>query len=294
MYTETTIEEPKKNTEHNSYNSKKPFILKVLFIFVVVLIVVGGFFVWSWYSQERAGNKNPQNKVIAKVGEELLYQTDLNIELTYYPTKDEAARKLLITKMVEDSKLLQEAKKDQTITIDKTIYNSPNKNYLERIKVIQRLKTENAKMNAGLMGSIISVWFLNDRVGPLGYDKAKALALEKITYLHEQVKSGKSTMEQAAENIKNDSSFALLDPTSYKTNAIFYFNVALGEKITREDGFDQMLWGLSPGEVSAIYTANATDYYNNGQILPGYYIFGQAEKKKASSKKETIYEVKYY
>ena len=283
-----------KNVENTFERSKKPIILKILLVLVVILVVIGAFFLWRWSSRVIEESRNPQHKVIIKVGQEKIYQKDLETELAYYPTKDEAAKKLLLNKLVADSKLLQDAKKEKAITIDQSIYNSPDKDYLKRMKVIQQLKKENAKKNAGLKGSIISVWFLNDRVGPLGYEKAKLLALNKITYLHDQVKTGKMTMAEAGDNIKNDSSLAQLDPTSYKTNAITYFNVASGEKITWESEFNQILWNLKPGEISAIYTAKSADLDHQNEILPAYYIFGQAERKATNLTKETEYEVKYY
>ena len=274
--------------------SKKAIIIKIVIVLVVILVIAVSFFGWEWYKQVEEVAKNPQNKVIVKVGEEKLYQKDLNTELAAYPTKDEAAKKLLLAKMVEESKLIQEAKKEKSFSIDKSIYDSSTKDYLKRMEVIQQIKIENSNKNAGLKGSIISVWFLNNRVGPLGYDKAKALALEKITYLHNQVKNSKITMEQAAENIKNDTSLAQLDPTSYKTNAILLFNVSSGEEITWESEFDKILWGLKDGEVSAIYLAKSADFDNKNQIVPAYYMFGQAEKKATKANKETKYEVIYY
>ena len=104
----------RENIVNTDSKLKKPIILKILLVLVIALAIVGAFFGWKWYSQEKEVARNPQNKVIVKVGEEKLYQKDLTTELAYYPTKDEAAKKQLLSKMVEDSKLLQESKKEKT------------------------------------------------------------------------------------------------------------------------------------------------------------------------------------
>jgi hypothetical protein len=239
---------------------------------------------------------NPPDKIIARVGEENIYQKDLDAELDHYPTKDDAAKKLLLNKIIEDSKLLQEAKKENLLPIDNTIYNSPEKDYMGRIGAISKIKIELAKKNIGLKGSIISIWFLNDHVGPLGYEKAKALALKKITYLHTQVKSGNSTMEQVAENIRNDTSLAQLD-ANYKNNAIFSFNVTPDKTITWEKEFDKMLWELNAGEISDIFTAVSPDFDNNNKVVPAYYMFGTVTdklKETVTPASETNYEVTYF
>ncbi len=245
-------------------------------------------------------------KIIAKVGEEIIYQKDLDTEISFYPIKSEQTKKDLLKKIIEDSKYLQIAKEEKLPNIgiiDDNIFNSPDKDYFKRVDSVQKIKKELSQAT-NLKGVIISIWFLNDRVGPLGYEKAKEIAFSKISSLHQRVKLGELTMRQAAELIKNDASLSQIDPT-YKLNAFLEFNVPKGKKITWEEQFDNNLWYMKVGEISEIYTGKSYDFAKSKtEKFEAYYLFGQAEEENLSSsgynsdsmfkEKEKNYEVVYY
>ena len=86
--------------------------------------------------------KDPSS-IILKVGDESIYQKDLDYELQQVPrtnTQDSATQDALKQKLIQDSVAIQQGLKEKLITVDSSIYNSANKNYPLRIKSIENLK----------------------------------------------------------------------------------------------------------------------------------------------------------
>lgn len=219
----------------------------------------------------------PPGQKIARVGEETIYQKDLDEILAIYPDKSTQAHQKILEKLIADSKTIQHAKEIGLIKTDDTIYNSPDKDNLKRTREIQKIQETIRENNYTIKGSGVSVWFVNDYVGPLGYEKAKELALAKINFLYNAVKTKTMTMEQAAENIRNDTSLAKLDK-NYVYNAYFTFSLKPGQKFTYEENFDKILWQLPAGEMTEVYTAASKDL-DDGKDKPAYYMFAQVEEK---------------
>lgn len=287
----TTPTEPPKVTE--SYNTQKRIPKKLIIIILGLLVILMlGVVIFQTLQRNRslpllgshqANTTPPAPGVIARVGEELIYQRELDIELSAYPPSLplEQRKTLLIQKIATDSAILQMAKKDNLVAnLDDSIYNSPNKDYLKRLKTVTEIKNKVEGESGKIAGAIVSIWFYNFGVNaPIGYDKGKELALQKITKLHTDVKSGKMTIEQAAESIRNDSSMSQLDPGSYKQNALQPFDTSAEDVITHNTDLDKQLRTLPVGGVSDVFLSTEPFFDK-----PGFYQFGQVTDKVNNSK----------
>lgn len=218
------------------------------------------------------------SKVIAKVGNENIYQADLDYELSVHPQKDDPQTKqILLDKMVKDSIVLQAAQADGKLQLDSTIYNSPNKDYAKRIEAIRTFK-ESLNVNAkGIEGSVIAIWFRNDFIGSMGLEKAKQIAFEKISSLQKQVKSKTMTIQEAGDAIKNDTSLAEIDP-AYYSNAIYSFKSDGSERITLNEDLDKALLQMNAGETSDVYLTKTKDL-KTGEVVESHYYFAQVTRR---------------
>lgn len=277
-----------------SYSSEKRFPLKpILIILVIVLLLGSGFYIFNRFNSNSANQNNNQPQitqsddnppapgVIAKVGEELIYQKDLDLELAISPPigTPEERKKRLLDKIATDSALLQGAKAEGLITnLDADIYNSPNKDYLKRLKTIENVREKASQQVSRLEGYMVSLWFMNDgKIGPLGYNRAKELAFEKISALQQEVKQGKITAEQAADRIRNDPSNRELDEL-YKSNAGAKFNFNIKDGYYKKELFDP-LFKLNNGDTSDVLLLTEV-----GQDRPGYYTFATITDKVSNGK----------
>ncbi len=218
------------------------------------------------------------DKVIAKVGEEVLYQKDLDIEDKNYPEIPSKTRKLLVDKLVKDSVVLQAGQADGLVQLDASIYNSPDKDYKKRVAKVAEIRKILEKRQDMITGNVISIWFYNSSA-PTAMDplKAKEFAKSKITPLHEAVKNKQMTIQQAAEKIKNDESLAQIDRV-YKINAIYDFAVNPNEKISYDPVFDAKVKQLSAGQVSELYMGRDYDAKTH-QLRDAIYMFAQVKEK---------------
>lgn len=276
-----------------SYTSEKKFPLRpIVIILVAILLLGGGFYIFNKYSIEKSSipgttqNQTDENPpapgVIAKVGDELIYQRDLDLEIATYPPilPIEQRKQLLLDKIASDSAVLQAGKKEGLISLNPTIYNSEDKDYLKRIKAVEQVKTKIEGEAGKSEGVIVSIWFYNfGEAAPIGYDKGKELALQKITQLHTEVKSGKKTIKQAAEAIKNDPQMTQLDPLSYKQNASQPFNTSVNTLVSFNKDLEKQLLSLSKGGVSDIVLSTEPMFDK-----PGFYQFGQVTEKVNNNK----------
>jgi hypothetical protein len=269
---------------------------------LVLIILVGGITFYILKKDDGAVRKSTdQEKVIARVGDENIYQKDLDHEIASYPAIPGVnVEKILLDKLVSDSIVLQAAKEDG-LTVDDSVFNSPDKNYAKRVEILKTIREEHAE-NAPLQGSVISIWFFNTKPGAIGYEAGKELAFEKISAVHQQVKSGAITMEEAAYQIKNDSSLASVDP-AYRSNAYFTFNSDGDEPITFDEGFNSVLASLKSGEISDVYLAK-DKRLDTGELIDALYMFAKVETSRSSdtasdfddwvSEEKENYDVVYY
>jgi hypothetical protein len=204
-------------------------IISVLSVIgVVIYLVIGNF---EFFTSKLKTQENTQStgQVIALIGEENIYQSDLDTEIKYFPTnitevEGVSTKQYLLNKIIEDSILLQESGQ----VLSNNIYNSPTKDYLERTKQTQELKDlrvsaiENLKV--GISGDLITVWYLNMIQSPYGEAEAKIMAFSKITEIHNKIQEGELSIEQAAQVLKGDNSWSKIDP-SYIGNTRYEFKL---------------------------------------------------------------------
>lgn len=229
-------------------------------------------------NNETPAESNPVDGAIMKVGDEYIYDSDFNYELTYYPAEDPgAAEEILKNKMIQDSVILQGAQAEGLITLDSSIYNSRNKDYPKRIEAVMQLKDKLDQKATALEGSVISIWFNNMGAGNAGYEKGKQTALTEITRLQKDLKDKKISMEQAGFQIKNNTTLAAVD-SSYRANAIFNFSVSDNQKITYSPDIDKQIYQLNQGDISAVLTGKDLDP-TTGQIIDSVYMVVQVSKR---------------
>lgn len=216
--------------------------------------------------------KPPQPGVFMKVGEELLYESDLNYELSYYPPSNTGEpEEILRNKMIEDSVILQAAAAEKLVELDETIYNSPDKDYAKRIQVVMDLRDQIDQKATELEGEVISIWFHNMKPGSAGYDKAKQTALQEMNTILVDLKANKITMKQAGDRIKNNQNLAQVD-SSWRANAYFDFAVMDNQKITYSPEIDKEIYTLNKGQISPLLIGKDHDPKTNTKIDAVYMI----------------------
>ncbi len=218
------------------------------------------------------------NQVLFKAGQETIYQNDLRLEEVYYPFSNQDSKALLTKKLIDDSVILQGGAREGYISLDSSIFNGKQKEYSKRLEAVKVVKQQVEKKINGIVGTVITIWFLNDYIGPLGYEKAKEVAYQKITVLHTLVKTKQITIDEAAERIKQDTSLAQLD-SQYVGNAEYRFRVTASQKISWEPSFDAALWRLPVGGITDIFLGTSRDLNTGGKIVGAYYMFGQITDK---------------
>ncbi|KKS97655.1 MAG: hypothetical protein UV73_C0006G0009 [Candidatus Gottesmanbacteria bacterium GW2011_GWA2_43_14] len=224
--------------------------------------------------------------VVATVGQERIFQKDLDSEISLYPPQySPDIRKILIDKISEDSTLLQKAAKEGDVVLDETVFDTVDKDYSKRLELVKEVKGIFDSRQNSLSGTIISIWFYNEKIGPLGYEKGKQLAFQKIDALQRNVKNGNLTLEEAVDIIKNDRELEQIDK-SYKSNASFRFDVREGQKISLDPGFDSQLWQLSDGDVSDVFLAKDIPEYD-APAVDAVYMFARIDRRQIA---ETVKE----
>ncbi len=241
--------------------------------------------------------------IIAKVGAENIYQIDLDMEISGYPMQiNEDIKKLLLQKVVKDSIILQAANAEKLIDLDESVFNSLQKDYIKRTKLVADARTIYENNQNSISGSVISIWFYNMQPGAVGYDKGKEIAFNKITTLHSNLKSKKITIQQAAQVIIDDKSLAQVDE-SYDSNAILTFKAEPKDEITFDPVFDSLIRQLAQGQISNIYLAKDKNR-DTDKMIDAVYMFAQVNERNTTGKtidfdmwygqKEKSYEIVYY
>ncbi|MCL5411289.1 MAG: hypothetical protein M1150_00920 [Patescibacteria group bacterium] len=247
-----------------------PLFLLVLLVFIALLL----FFSYQSFYRFLPFNNSP-DKVIVKVGEEHLYQRDLDHYLSvYYPKEASASVKSQkaidesINALIKDSVILQAAKKEGLIEFSKESFDSPNKNVVVRNILVEAAKKKiESKDVDRVSGESISIWFYNASYLPpkMGIEAAKKTTREKIDQLYNELKNEKISFSQAAMKIITDQSLNNIDP-SFRSNAYFSFKERpKSEKIFNDPKVDQVVWSLEPGKMSEVLMVDDFDLENNNK-----------------------------
>lgn len=269
----------------------------------LVLLVAVPMGLWLYQLQEtgvmpdgRGGSGTGVPAVVVEggflqVGEEVIYQRDFEYEVSMYPVIPGVnIEEIVRNKLIEDSVVIQAGAAAGWTVLDETVFNSMEKNYEKRMKLVADLKERIQEDSiANISGSVVSVWFMNTRPGPIGYEAGKELAERKIKAVHERVKSGEISMEQAGAVLAADSSLAQVD-AAYDSNAFFPFSHEMNKKIVFDDEFDAYLKTLPPGEISEIVLVQA--YEGNDQTVKkdAVYMFGTVTSRRAADGMATYLE----
>lgn len=256
----------------------KGYLLVIILILIFSLIVTVGLTFPNAPSSPKSQNIKPPagkiSKIAAKVGSENIYKQNLDSYKSVYPQSDNEA----LEQLINDSLILQKAASQKLVSLDSTFYNFQIIDIKKRTSVVDKVKEEIEKKADTISGEVVSVWFLNDRVGPLGYEASKKKALAKIQTVYNQVKTKKLTLRQAAALISSDKSLAQID-SSYKSNAYFTFTVNYDKSPTHSAQMNEALKKLPVGGLTEIFTIKSNDLADKNQMVDAYYSFGSVTSK---------------
>lgn len=250
------------------------FYLIIILVLIVILIAGGILYLLNPkaiqnilsplpFLSTTKSQPNTQNKIIAKVGEENIYQKDLDAALTGLSKISTASQSAILKQqvfdqLIQDSVILQGGQADGLIKLDNTTFNSTNKDYGKRATLVDQVRKAVFDQTPGSKGTVVTVWYKQA--------KDKSLASDKISQLRQEVADGKITIQQAIDNIKADNTLAKLDP-NYQINAGFAFSSQKDRPATTYPEFDNILQSLKPGETSSVYEATKSGF-----------LFGQVSK----------------
>lgn len=267
-------------------------VASLLVLFGVLLVVVGAAWYFNGQSFDFSNDRDSDfsletidETVIATVGVENIYAEDLNAKLRTFPEEEQKAlRENFKNQLIEESIILQAGADLGYIELSSEVFNSLTKNQNSRSLLVEQVRDQVSKNAANIQGAYVSIWFMNYKPGPIGYEAGKELAFNKISVLHDAVISGQMTIEQAGKAIRDDSELANVDE-QYKTNAYVEFdskdNVG---GLTFLPEFDEELLALEPGETTDIFLGQ--DYQEANFDLPkrdAIYLFGQVTSKTEGS-----------
>lgn len=230
--------------------------------------------------------KNLPPGVIAQVGKEYLYGEDLDNAVLHYGLLDNSeskTRDFLLNTMINQSVALQAGEKAGYVKLDSTIFNSPKKDPAKRFEAYEKVRIAALEQGSSVEGEYVSLLFNNDGYGPLGPEESKKRALEKIQPIYDKVIKGEFTMEQAGNQLKNDTTNAILDPL-FKLHAYRTFKEGSTKQLTIDTTFDDILKKTNEGDITPLHVLKVEDssqpqltYIETG------YVFGKVTKKITNS-----------
>lgn len=284
--------------EKQYYRNKPGLLITVIAIIVLLIIILAldHFKIISLGNilsrkiniprQNLQSGQNTGSQIIIKVGKENIYQKDLDFEIQNYPEvlKHADTGKLLLDKIIKDSVILQGAQDDRITKLDASVFNSPQKNYSQRIELITGIKKKIEMKSDSITGAIVALWFYNRGPGRVGYDKGREIARETITKLHDDVINKKLTIQQAGQEIRNDANLGLVDQ-GYLSNALLEFNKKPTDQVVFDTQFDQIIKNLNTGEISDVYLAKSKEWDKgrpSENMIDSVYMFAQVLGRKKS------------
>lgn len=210
---------------------------------------------------QNTNSKNGENKIIAKIGKENIYQSDYDFYLNSFfnnrkTTNQLSLKKTVLDKIAFDSIILQElVVKPPLSTSD--IFNNPDKNITERNIQIEKTKE---KINTDIVGKIsfeaIRIYFKNTP-GPtprMNQEKAKALALKHMQSIHLKLKNNEINLAGAGKEIEKITELAQIDSVYISNAYIKVTDKLLSEKIFEHFTTDEIIKKMPVGQLSEIIT----------------------------------------
>lgn len=267
-----------------------------IIILVLILIVLSGA---AYFSKDKLFKRDYTSKqptdIIAMVGEEKIYKSDIELGAQYYPqiATDSANtnNSLIVEQLIEDSLILQAAREKNIASLSAEIFNSPNKVYPKRITtVIQSKKALSENLEPYLAGEYAAIFYDNRPNGKNAATiaKDKQIAFDKMSKLYEQVKNKQLTVKQASEAIKNDTSLKVVDEV-YKRNAFGEFRVTQDDiNPTFVKEFNLAVASLQPGDLTPLILGKDRDLQTK-QEYDAIYIFGTITQREDSKQNTRDY-----
>lgn len=246
----------------------------------------------------RLGQGPPEPGVIAQVGEEYIYQDDLNYMIAFSRGDDNETE--LIDALIEDSIILQAAADEGLISLNDSVYGSESKDMRARIDLTREVRDIYNEEAIALEGEIITIWFNNMIPGPAGYEEGRNIAQEKISQAQNRVKTGELTMEQAAAILSADEEIEQAD-RAWRTNVYRTFSVSNDQQITIDQNLDAQIWELNQSEVSPVFVGSDED--QTGEARESFFVFVSITQKETGqiesfdswvADNKTKYEVSIY
>lgn len=277
------------------YKAKKKLFLVFILSFCACVIILSfvvyiftNFGSYIFNNTHNLGKNTLRDKrVLETVGSENIYNQALNMEYSYYPLpRNPKNTKIFLNKIATDSVILQGGAQDGLINLNNTFYNAASINYLKRMQMVTKVKESIESKENTINGSVIAIFFYNNKPGKIGYSQGKAIAYATIKKLYDAVISGKMSTVQAGNAIENNANLAAVD-TEYKSNAYLPFTVTQQQAITYDPIFDSIIKKLQPGQTTSIYTGTDKDY-STGKIIDVVYMFAQVSTVKTNGTDENF------
>lgn len=210
----------------------KNYPKKIIFIIALIVLVLIGLYFYSQKSkpltQSQPWNTNPKfapTKQLATVGSEPIYGSDLNFVLyTNYPNNkmtDQQAKKVALESAATSSAILQAAKAQNLLSVSDQVLTSQD--YAAKTKLVNQIRDTVSSKSTRYSASAISIWYYNATAPKIPESQARQITRTKMAKLLNDLRTGKINMQQAGEQIKNDTSLAKID-SNYRGNAYTRFN----------------------------------------------------------------------
>lgn len=266
------------SSELHHQKQKKRNILVVL----GVCLLAGVFFLAFMNFPQKKSISLPPDRVIAKVGNEEIYQSYITREEELYSGKiTPETKKKLLDKVIYDSIILQSAYKEGLMPNAFGNKNPTKEKYLERKEQVRRIEAYIKNQSDGIMVQTVSIRFYEDGyIGPKGLDESKKIANEKITSIYQKVRSKQVPIEKVGQLIAEDTSLREIYP-SYRTNAVGVVYAANDENLTQWPQFDELARKTKVGDVTPIYLGKVN---YKGKMVDAVYMFGYIMENKQNGK----------
>lgn len=262
---------------------------KILILLIVVLILFSFAIIYSQFAPSKPFSQTPSptpsnkgiNNIIAKVGEENIYQGNIDNLKKYYGydinLKDEKTDKVILDTLIKESVAIQAAINDNIIPDNNIPENISINDQIKRSQIVENINQQILEKSGYIEGTLLAIWFYNGKPANIGLEEGKKLAFSKLSRLQNMVKNKTLTIEEAGSRIVNDASLNDLD-TNYKGNAVWKFHNYLTEPIVFDENFNKVIRSLNPGEISDVFLVKDT-IPSTGESVESAYMFCQISNK---------------
>lgn len=317
----------------DGFHPREKKLMIVVGIFIVVIVLMGGYFAYvnskldemiiiqksktlnSKYvtpSPQKNINNDlsssiiykesvlPEDKLILTVGEENIFYKDYEIELLNFSQGKEVSDKMkmeTLQKIINDSILIQYSiKKGYVETPDMTLYNSPNKQYAQRLDLIMQCEEKiSEKEFKSISGNVLKIAFLNIASEGVTLLDGKEIIRKRINGLYSDIKNGKISIEKAVLDLPKSPEFAKMSKLEIVPTPNEFETIA-NKKITDLDYYDKLIWETPAKTFTPLF-----HYSDSGDIST--YMFGYVDTKTNSGytsmkefyeKNADLYDVKIF